>query len=190
MKELSFNFDPTRGTITGKPLLVRRLSDLEGVFADTGAYQQALKSDNPIIYSVSSVEDFNSQGDLQFGLACLMPGKIGDEYYLTKGHLHTWREAAEVYIGLSGNGLMLLENEEKAWAVELNANTVVYVPGGTAHRTVNTGSFPLMYWGIYPAGAGHDYEAIREQNFQQVAIEQNGKPIVLARSQLLAQRSG
>lgn len=186
---LSFNFDPTRGTISGKPRLERRLSDLEGVFADSHAYQQALKNHNPIIYSVSSVEDFSGEGDLQFGLACLMPGKIGDEYYLTKGHFHTWREAAEVYIGISGNGLMLLEDQNKAWTVELGANVVVYVPGGTAHRTINTGLAPLLYWGIYPAGAGHDYETIRAQNFRQVVVEQAGKAIVLNRSELLSQRS-
>ena len=30
---------------------------------------------------------------------------------MTKGHLHAWREAAEFYIGLSGEGVMLLEDE-------------------------------------------------------------------------------
>ncbi|MCX7783622.1 MAG: cupin domain-containing protein [Meiothermus sp.] len=189
MNHLSFSFDPIQGTISGKPRLERRLSDLEGVFVDQHAYQQTLSKGNPVIYSVSSVEDFVGQGDLQFGLGCLMPGKIGDEYFLTKGHLHTWREAAEVYVGLSGTGLMLLETKEKAWAVELKANSVVYVPGGTAHRTVNTGSAPLLYLGFYPAGAGHDYESIRAKNFRQVVLEQAGKPAVLERGELLGQRS-
>lgn len=188
MSLLQFNFDPQKATIAGKPRLERRLSDLEGIYSDPLAYQTALKEDNPVVYTVSSVEDYNQPGDLQFGLGCLMPGKVGGEYYMTKGHLHTWLEAAEVYIGLAGEGLMLLENPKEAWAVELKANTVVYVPGGTAHRTVNTGAVPLLYWGIYPAGAGHDYESIRQNNFRQVVLEQGGKPAVLERNKLLTQR--
>ncbi len=37
----------------------------------------------------------------------------------------------------------------------LEAGAVVYVPGHTAHRTVNTGPAPLVYLGIYPWDAGH-----------------------------------
>ena len=186
MTSYRFPFDPSTATIQGKPRLQRRLSDLEGVFVDQSAYRQTLSKDNPVLYSVASVEDFASEGDLQFGLGCLMPGKIGNEYFLTKGHFHTWRAAAEVYIGVGGEGLMLLEQEDgRAWTEVLGKNTVVYVPGGVAHRTVNTGVEPLLYWGIYPAGAGHDYESIRVNNFRQVVLEQDGKPVVMERNRLV-----
>lgn len=190
MTSFRFPFDPSTATILGKPRLERRLSDLAGVFVDQNAYTQTLSKGNPVLYTVASVEDFASAGDLQFGLGCLMPGKVGEEYYLTKGHFHTWRAAAEVYIGIAGEGLMLLQEENgRTWTEVVGKNSLVYVPGGVAHRTVNTGSEPLLYWGIYPAGAGHDYESIRATNFRQVVLERAGKAVVLERNELLNQRS-
>jgi len=116
----------------------------------------------------------------------LMPGRIGREYFLTKGHLHEWREAAEVYVGLRGEGLMLLEDEEtgRSRLLQLGAGRAVYVPGHTAHRTINSGTLPLLYLGIYPAAAGHDYGAIAERNFRKVVVEQDGQPVLLDRTEL------
>ncbi|MEZ4518758.1 MAG: glucose-6-phosphate isomerase family protein [Chloroflexota bacterium] len=78
-------------------------------------------------------------------------------HFMTKGHYHEWREAARVYIGLHGKGLMLLEDEttNDARLVSLCANEIVYVPGNTAHRTINIGDKPLVYIGcISPPGPG------------------------------------
>jgi glucose-6-phosphate isomerase len=44
------------------------------------------------------------------------------------------------------------------------------VPGYTAHRTVNVGDEPLVYLGIYPANAGHDYGQIAKRNFRQMVL--------------------
>jgi glucose-6-phosphate isomerase len=112
-----------------------------------------------------------------------MPGKIGSEYFMTRGHLHVWRPAAEFYIGLSGGGVMLLEDETtgESLMVKLGPNIVVYVPGRTAHRAVNTGGTPLVYLGVYPSKAGHDYDAIAKNNFQCVIIERDGKPVMIGR---------
>ena len=117
-----------------------------------------------------------------------MPGRIGQEYFMTRGHLHEWRVAAEIYIGLSGNGLMLLEDErtQTSRLLPLLPNSVVYVPGHTAHRTINVGDKPLTYLGIYPAKAGHDYEALAEQNFSEVVVAHNGDPVLLGRQEFLA----
>ncbi len=165
-------FDPNTGRLEGQPLLERRLGDLADIYADAVAYQKALAHGNPVVYSVSSLEPGDGAGDLHFGLGVIQPGRVGQEFFMTKGHLHAWREAAEVYIGLSGAGLMLLEDERthQARTVPFGANTIVYVPGFTAHRTVNVGLEPLKYIGVYPAGAGHDYAAIREQNFAQIVL--------------------
>ena len=116
-------------------------------------------------------------------MAMAVPGRIGNEYFLTKGHLHSWREAAEIYIGLTGEGMMLLEDEASGDSrmAPLTANQVVYVPGRTAHRTVNTGTVPLTYIGVYPAAAGHDYGAIAERNFRCVVVERNGAPALVER---------
>lgn len=175
--------DLSSGRLGNQPLTSRRLKDLGAVFASPGAYARALAQNDPVVYSVSSVERFNGPGDLHFGLGVLMSGRIGDEYFQTKGHYHAWRESAEVYVGLSGTGLMLLEHEHSGSSrlIELAAGTVVYVPGSTAHRTVNTGAEPLAYVGIYPAGAGHDYQSLERSNFRHVVVEREGQPTLVER---------
>lgn len=164
--------------LVGRPRIERRLSDLRGSFHDDAAYEAALQRGDPLIYAVSSVEPASGEGQMHYGLGVLYPGKIGREYHLTKGHYHARRSAAEVYIGLQGEGQMLLEDEASGASrmVPLHKHAVVYVPGFTAHRTVNTGGEPLVYLGIYPADAGHDYGSIASKNFRMVILERDGAP--------------
>ena len=174
-------FDPLTGLIDEREATVRRLADLAGSFVDPAAFQQALATENPVIYRATQVEEAIGDGALHYGLAVIYPGKVGAEYHLTKGHIHAWRPAAELYLGLRGRGMMLLENEEtgEAAALPLTAGGTVYVPGFTAHRTVNTGDEPLVYWGILSSAAGHDYGAIGQRNFRQVVVEIEGKPTIM-----------
>lgn len=183
LMELSRKFDPANGTIEGGTVVKRYLADLRGCFADSAAFEAELKKGNPLLYTVSAFEPDGLDGGLHVGVGVIQPGKVGKEYFMTKGHLHSWREAAEFYIGLGGEGLMLLEDEGggNPRAVRLAKDVAVYVPGKTAHRTVNTGSEPLSYLGIYPSKAGHDYGAIAAKNFAQVVEEVGGKVTVRAR---------
>jgi glucose-6-phosphate isomerase, archaeal len=176
-------FNPLTGEIDGAPMVKRYLSDLRGCFADAQAFERAVAAGDPLVYTVVSVEPAGGDGDLHYGLGRLLPGRVGDEYYLTKGHLHAWRDAAEFYIGLAGEGVMLLEDEAtgESRMVELQPNGVVYVPGRTAHRTINVGMTPLTYLGVYPARAGHDYGTIAQKNFRCVIVERNGRPTMLER---------
>ena len=167
-----------------RPIVQRRLSDLRGSFIDPAAYETALAQGDPLLYEVSAVEPAVGEGQLHYGLGILYPGRIGSEYYLTKGHYHLYRPAAEIYIGLKGCGCMLLEDEAtgESRMVALEANSVVYVPGHTAHRTINTGAEPLVYLGVYPSNAGHDYGAIAERNFRMALIECRGEPTLVSRA--------
>lgn len=188
---LHTRFDPHSGSIAGLPKVARYLSDPRGCSLDAGAYDTALKR-NPLVYSVSSFEPDSGAGALHYGVGRIEAGRIGDEYFLTKGHLHAWRSAAELYLGLRGNGLMLLEDEAsgESQAVPLEPDSAVHVPGGTAHCTVHTGDEPLVYVGVYPAEAGHDYGAIAEKNFRKVVLKGAGGPVVLERSDALAALRG
>jgi len=179
----SITFDPITGTINGVQPQDRKLSDLKGYFIDSNAYNARLALDNPVIYSVASVEPDQGDGQLHYGIGVIAPGQVGAEYFMTKGHFHAWRPAAEVYIGLSGEGFMLLEEETtgKETLLPLNAQHIVYVPGATAHRTINTGSVPLVYIGIYPSAAGHDYGVIAERNFNSVLVNVNGQSTLVKR---------
>ena len=180
-------FDPETGTVDGVQGISRRLADLRGAFADDGAYERALREGNPVVYTVSTIMPGAGEGALHYGIGVLFPGTVGGEYFLTKGHLHSWRAAAEVYIGLRGEGRMLLENETTGASsvVELLPNSTVYVPGRTAHRTVNVGSVPLVYIGVYPAEAGHDYGEIAKRNFRTVIVERDGAPVLMDRGKYL-----
>jgi len=178
----TFGLDPAG--IDGRPMSERRLSDLRECFADKAACDAALARGNPLLYGVASVEPAGGDGQLHFGLGVLHPGKIGGEYHMTKGHFHAHRPAAEIYIGLSGEGAMLLEDEfsDECRLVPLRANSIVYVPGHTAHRTINTGAAPLVYLGIYPANAGHDYAALAKNNFAHVVVRgPDGRPALMKR---------
>ena len=179
-------FDPLTASIAGRTPISRCLADISGSFADQHACSRLL-AENPLIYQVTQIEDHDGEGQIHYGIGVIMPGKVGREYFMTKGHLHAWRPAAEVYIGLRGRGMMLLEDERtgECRAVPLEANSTVYVPGHTAHRTVNVGDEPLVYWGILSSAAGHDYGAVGERNFRKVIVEQDSEPVVMERDDFL-----
>ncbi|MDE3067517.1 MAG: cupin domain-containing protein [Verrucomicrobiota bacterium] len=180
-------FNPATGEVPGARMVKRHLSSLRGCFADGAAFQAALAQQDPLIYTVATVTPADGEGDLHCGVGFIMPGKIGGEYFMTRGHLHAWRDAAEYYIGLAGEGVILLEEEAtgEGRMVELRPNGAVYVPGRTAHRTMNTGATPLTYLGVYPAKAGHDYGTIAKKNFRCVVIEREGRPVMVARKDFL-----
>jgi glucose-6-phosphate isomerase len=177
------NFD--LGVIENAPTTLRHLVDLRGYFLDEESFNAAVP-ENPVVYTLSSVEFAQGEGQLHCGLGTLMPGKIGSEYFFTRGHLHTWRAAAEVYLGLTGEGFLLLEHENgQSDFLPLSPGLIVYVPGYTAHRTINTGGTPLSYLGIYPAQAGHDYAAIKATNFRHVVVEIDGQPQLVDRKEYI-----
>jgi glucose-6-phosphate isomerase len=184
----SLRFDAVTAALEGRTELQRRLSALAGCYVDTAAFAAAVAAGDPVMYGTSGVEDIEGDGQLHYVIGALYPGKIGDEYSMTKGHIHAWRPAAEVYIGLRGEGIMLLQDEAsgECVAVPLAAERVVYVPGHTAHRTINTGAEPLVYWGVLASNAGHDYSSVAERNFNLVVVEVDGKPQVLPREEYLA----
>lgn len=187
---LGLPYDLNDASIPNYPATQNWLSQLGNSFADPTAYQKCLQQGDMLIYQVTNVETANGEGQLHYGLGMLRPGRVGDEYYLTKGHIHAWVQAAEVYICLRGNGMMLLENIQtgECQAVALSPQQVVYVPGYTAHRTVNVGDDPLIYWGVLSSQAGHDYQYVQENNFKQVVIYQQGYPVVMRRDDYLKAR--
>jgi glucose-6-phosphate isomerase len=92
---------------------------------------------------------------------------VSGEFYMTRGHYHALRDRCEVYVGLTGSGLLLLANAEGAHrTVVMHRGSLSFIPGGWAHRVVNTGDAPLAFLAVYPADAGNDYETVRAQGFR------------------------
>jgi glucose-6-phosphate isomerase len=175
-------------TPAGSVTVERRLSDLRGCFADIAAYAGALAESDPVIYSIATVDTGDGAGDLHYGVGTILPGRVGDEYHLTRGHVHAWRSAAEVYVGVAGSGALLLEDVRNGSTslIDLGPGTIAYVPACAAHRTINVGDEPFIYLGVYPARAGHDYAAIAERNFARVVVAVDGHATLSDRAAHLA----
>lgn len=161
--------------------IVRRLSTMKVQFADQQAFAHLLDKDDLVLYEVYELKRPEEAGELLHGISVVHPGKVGDEYYMTKGHFHTVLETAEIYYCLKGEGAMVMETPDGDWAVEeLRPGKVLYVPPGWAHRSVNTGSQEdLVTFFVYPGNAGHDYGTIEKQGFRKLVIEVNGRPQVV-----------
>jgi glucose-6-phosphate isomerase len=186
MTDLLARLDLERGILSGGTLTERHLSQLRDAFADPKALERSLaRGNDPLIYTVSTIEHGSTQGDLHVGLGVLYPGRVGREFYLTRGHRHRRAEASEVYVGLRGTGKMILQNVSGTSVVDLLPQSTLYVPGHTDHRTVNTGTDALVYLGIYPAWAGHDYGSLSERPFSVVVVEDHGEPRILDREEFV-----
>lgn len=159
---------------------VRRASDLEGFVVDPDALRRLVASGDPVVYETFEAPIPEAAGHLMYGVTVVHPGKIGPEYYMTKGHFHVVRQTAEVYLGLRGRGYLVMEDEQGRFrAAEVTPGTVVYVPPGWAHRSVNTGDEPLVMLYAFAADAGHDYATIRERGFSHTVVERNGRAAIL-----------
>ena len=157
--------------------LVRRLSSMKGQFADQSAFEAQLDREDLVLYEVYELQRPEKAGELLQGISIVHPGKVGDEYYMTKGHFHTVLETAEIYHCLKGEGVMVMETPEGDWAVEkLRPGKILYVPPRWAHRSVNTGSqVDMVTFFVYPGNAGHDYGTIETQGFRKLVLEVDGK---------------
>ena len=158
--------------------IVRKLSAMMGQYLDLNAYYALLEDDDQVLYEVYEVRRPERAGELLHGLSIVHPGRVGDEYFMTKGHFHSVLNTAEVYHILSGEGYMVMETPEGDWAVEpLIAGMILYVPPRWAHRSVNTNpDKDLVMFFVYPGDAGHDYGSIEKQGFRKIIVECDGKP--------------
>jgi glucose-6-phosphate isomerase, archaeal len=155
--------------------IVRKLTDLKGQFADSQAYIDLLNKGDLTVYDVYEIKRPEVAGELLSGITIIHPGKVGNEYYMTKGHFHVVLETAEIYYCLSGQGCMVMETPEGEWSVgELKPGRVLYVPPRWGHRSVNTGGKDLITFFIYPGNAGHDYGTIETRGFRNLVVAQDG----------------
>ncbi len=176
----TLGFSPIDGLCTEAASSKRHLSNMKGMFASEEDYAKALRAGDPVVYEFYELDAPPQAGDLAFGTSIVYPGKIGDEYYMTKGHFHTILDTGEVYYGLSGHGLMLCENPEGDWhAFEITPGKAVYVPPRYAHRSINTGPAPLVTFFVFRADAGHDYGTIESLGMRHLAVEKQGKPTMI-----------
>ena len=140
----------------------KRLADLGGLFADEDAFAARLETEaDRVIYHVDEFRPSTEAGDLITGISTLTPGRVGDEFHLTRGHIHAQHDRTEIYHCLAGHGLMLMETlDGRTVVTELRPGVVAYVPPVHIHRSVNLGDTDLVTLFCYPADAGQDYGII------------------------------
>ncbi|BCJ63654.1 glucose-6-phosphate isomerase family protein [Polymorphospora rubra] len=140
----------------------KRLSDLDGLFADAEAFAARLATEaDRVIYHVDEFRPSGAAGDLITGISTLSAGRVGAEFHMTRGHIHAQHDRTEIYHCLSGHGLMLMETLDGQTVVtELRPGVVAYVPPVHIHRSVNLGDEDLVTLFCYPADAGQDYGII------------------------------
>jgi glucose-6-phosphate isomerase len=160
----------------------RRLSALRGQFLDQEIYAKMLSEEDKLIYEVYEIKRPEVEGELLMGVSIVHPGKVGNEFFMTKGHFHSILDTAEVYYCLRGEGFMVMETPEGDTSVEaLSPGTVLYVPPRWAHRSVCTSrQEDLVTFFAYPGNAGHDYGTIERQGFRKLVVEGVDGPEIVA----------
>ena len=172
-----FDVDLQTGLMGGTDTRYQKfLRDLGGVYADEQAFGAlAAERGDEVVYEVTDHRPNSNPGDLITGVTRMSPGKVGDEYFMTRGHIHAAIDRPELYYGLKGNGLMLMESPSgDTRVVEIKANTACYVPPRWIHRSVNLGSEDFVMLFCYPADSGQDYAIIEQSNGMKLRIVDDG----------------
>lgn len=172
------DFDLKTGLSNTAHSTKRTLGQMKGMFSDEEAY--AKMDPETVVYEFYEMGAPEEAGEVAMGVSITYPGKVGDEYFFTKGHFHEVLETAEAYFGFVGEGYMLIENPEGDWdTLPITPGAAVYVPKRYAHRTINTGNTPLVTFFAFRGDAGHDYGTIETKGYRNMIVEKDGKPEVM-----------
>jgi glucose-6-phosphate isomerase len=190
MSDVSMNWET--GAVAGREVerSSKTLGQIRHLFFDQDAAK--MMPGDMELYRVSAYMPVpaGTEGGLFWGNTVLHPGKVGSEYFMTKGHFHRVRNRAEYYLTFHGRGALLLMDEGGATRFEtMSPGSVHYISGNTAHRVANIGDQPLTFAACWPADAGYDYETIEREGFSARMMEQDGKPVLVPRGEERAGRS-
>ncbi len=172
-------FESNTGKLRGDEIIEvsRYLKDLKGIFEDET--KRAQLDQESLIYQVQMYlpEETGAPGGLYFGNTTIFPGKVGNEYFMTKGHFHAQEDRTEYYWGIRGKGmLILMDRNGNTWAEKMTVGSLHYIRPHIAHRVANVGKNPLVFGACWPSDAGHNYNDISKNGFTARLKEINGKP--------------
>jgi glucose-6-phosphate isomerase, archaeal len=178
---ISVDLDISTGIFTPCPQQTqRRVSHLGMMFADQAAVQAKISNGDPIVYEIRYHPFKTSNSDMALGVTTIYPGKIGNEYHMTKGHFHEADDQPEIYFCVKGEGCLLMETREGDFRVaQWKPGTITHIPPAYAHRVVNTGNDVLVFVASYHLAAGHEYDLVSQRGFFEIVVEQNGQAIRL-----------
>ena len=156
---------------------VKLFSDLAGLYEDADAFAELVAArGSSVAYEVTDFKPSANPGDMIIGVTRMEPGRVGREFFMTRGHIHARPNRPEMYYGERGRGVMLLESPAgDIRTVEITPRSMCYVPPYWIHRSVNVGDEPLVMTFAYPADSGQDYDIIAKAGGIKSRIATDGK---------------
>ena len=177
MQPFGVNIDLVEGVMESPDQhTIRNASAMLGHYRDAQALQRLIDAGDPLHYEVFEKNVPQEFGQVMFCISKLQPGLVGSECFMTKGHYHTIRETAEIYLCIRGQGFMAMKTTDGDCVLEpMSRNRLVYVPPYWAHRSINTGGEPLVSFCAYPGDAGHNYGDIETEGFPKRVFKVHGE---------------
>lgn len=177
-KPISVWLDAATGVFSPCPQhTFRRVGDLSMMFQDRAAVADLVKKDNPVVYEIRYYPFATSRSDMALGVSTILPGRVGNEYFFTKGHFHERDDQPEIYHCVQGSGVLQMETRDGEYQfADWKPGTITHIPPAYAHRVVNTGNVPLVFVASFHLSAGHVYGPIESRGFSRIIVEQDGVP--------------
>src|SRR6185312_12118533 len=176
------SLDWRNGAMHGTPVQekAKRLGELKGIFRDEEAWHAMDPEREVYRVRLWTPVAAGEEGGLFWGVTILQPGKVGAEYFMTHGHIHADRTRAEYYTAVAGTGILVrMDEERRTWGEAMSPGTLHYIHGAHAHRVVNVGDEPLIFWACWGSDAGYDYGTIQQQGFGAAVVERDGEPVIV-----------
>jgi glucose-6-phosphate isomerase, archaeal len=169
--------DLRTGLLSGQAVneAVKTVGDLKAYWLEPNQ----IRDPEEILYRTQtfSCAPDGTEGAVLWGNTTLMPGRVGDEYFMTRGHRHLKTTHGELCVTVSGQGALLLMDEHRnTREEEMTPGSTHWIDGNFAHRTINTGDEPLLFLCAWPADCGHDYDEIERLGFSARMICVEGEP--------------
>ncbi len=154
----------------------KKFRDLTGLYADEKAFEALLPAlADEVVYEVYEHKASAATGDLIFGTSIMKPGRVGDEFFVTRGHQHERTDRAETYYCQAGSGVMLMEAPDgTVRALAMTPQVMVYVPPHWIHRSVNVGDSTLVTIFCYDSDAGQNYGIIERSGGMRSRVVTDG----------------
>ncbi|MQW32677.1 glucose-6-phosphate isomerase family protein [Sinorhizobium meliloti] len=156
----------------------KRLSDLRQIFADRIALDRMVGEEGDrLVYQVRAFR--KNESDLWFGTTTIEPGRVGSEYFMTRGHFHKRHDMGEVYHTQAGKGLLLLQARDgRVEILEMHPGSCSFIPPDWAHRSINVGDDRLVFVWVCNVEAGNDYGELEKGMQRRVIAGVSGPEMI------------
>src|SRR5258707_12268166 len=97
--------------------------ELDGIYENQTSFRKLVETcGNEVAYRVEEARFTDGGSDLIPGISVLEPGKVGSEFFITRGHLHQREDRPETYYCLAGHGtLRMVTTEGRIQAADIRS---------------------------------------------------------------------